>query len=198
MRIMNLDNCINEVEIVFQHLYDNSYDNQFDSYIINNEEYILLTSEVINILHYNLLNVREKNNFKNINSLLEQIINNGRRIDAHIFSILLDIKDYIELEMLNKECNLNRYINFQDINNFKNNYLEINKECMYFDGFKNNQNNFDNILSMIKIINRLKIFGINYDLNKITFNTKEDNTENIRNELLYLGLKDLKNIRFYM
>lgn len=198
MRIINLDNCINEVEIVFQHLYDNSYDNQFDSYIINNEEYILLTSEVINILHYNLLNVEEKNNLENIKSLLEQIINNGRRIDAHIFSRLLDIKDYIELEMLNKECNLNRYINFQDINNFKNNYLEINKECMYFDGFKNNQNNFDNILSMIKIINRLKIFGINYDLNKITFNTKEDNTENIRNELLYLGLKDLKNIRFYM
>lgn len=198
MRITNLDNCINEVEIVFQHLYDNSYDNQFDSYIINNEEYILLTSDVINILHYNLLNVEEKNNLENIKSLLEQIINNGRRIDAHIFSRLLDIKDYIELEMLNKECNLNRYINFQDINNFKDNYLEINKECMYFDGFKNNQNNFDNILSMIKIINRLKIFGINYDLNKITFNTKEDNTENIRNDLLYLGLKDLKNIRFYM
>lgn len=197
MRITNLDNCINEVEIVFQHLYDNSYDNQFDSYIINNEEYILLTSDVINILHY-LLNVEEKNNLENIKSLLEQIINKGRRIDAHIFSRLLDIKDYIELEMLNKKCNLNRYINFQDINNFKNNYLEINKECMYFDGFKNNQNNFDNILSMIKIINRLKIFGINYDLNKITFNTKEDNTENIRNDLLYLGLKDLKNIRFYM
>ena len=198
MRIMNLDNCINEVEIVFQHLYDNSYDNQFDSYIINNEEYILLTSDVINIIHYNLLNVREKDNFKNINSLLEQIINKGRRIDAHIFSRLLDIKDYVELEMLNKEYNLNRFVNFQEINNFKNNYLEINKECMYFDGFKNNQNNFDNILSMIKIINRLKIFGINYDLNKITFNTKEDNTEDIRNDLLYLGLKDLKNIRFYM
>ena len=196
--IRNLENCINEVEIVFQHLYDNSYDNQFDSYIINDEEYILLTSEVVNILHYNLLNVREKNNLENINSLLEQIVEKGHRIDSHIFSKLLDIKDYIKLELLNKECNLNRYINFQDINNFKNNYLEINKECLYFDGFKNNQNNFDNILSMIKIINRLKIFGINYDLNKITFNTKEDNTENIRNDLLYLGLKDLKNIRFYM
>ncbi len=121
-------------------------------------------------------------NMKRINKM----INTAREDD---YSILVELKELFEEYY--KKINFGIRIPYL----IKYNILEVNREFERFKSFCDNQNCYDNMISIIKIFNRLKMNKKDLKLNG-EFNGDETDFEFFENDIKYQILKDLEGIRF--
>ena len=162
---------------------------------IRDEEVILEKDQVIQILEI-LIN---QNNIDTdeIDYILETLRNSGN--SSH------EISTINRLQRLTKEYELDTQFNIKQIkenpifNDIKHKHWCIMNQCSHYDSFKYNQNHFDNLISLLKIVQRLKNENIKIELKDFKYKTEDTNittAENYKNKILEEGLKGFALMKF--
>ena len=162
---------------------------------IRDEKVILEKSQVLQVLEI-LIN-QDNIDTDEIDYILETLGNSAN--SSH------EISTISRLQRLIKEYKLETIFNIKQIkenpifNDIKHKHWCIMNQCDHFDSFKYNQNHFDNLISLLKIVQRLKNENIKIELKDFKYKTEDTNiitAENYKNKILEEGLKGFALMKF--
>lgn len=183
----------NDLEELENHYEENDNYNDIVFLTLNENKFLLEKTECLKVIK----KLMDNDCIKHYDIIMD-IINN---IDYYSHSnyergTLHRMKQHLEqhrLENLYKVSLLECSTTFQRIKH-KNNL--ILQQYKHFMSFNNNQNNYDNMISILKIIGRLKEYDIDIDYSWFNFNSKHDISNTFSEYILYEGLKEFNSMRF--
>ena len=183
----NLDNCINDL-VSF---YETGYDKFIVEPICHN---FILKSELIGIVLRKIIS----NNLhdKKIKIITNFLVNTSYR--SNEINYIHRIEDAINERIVYEDYNIEKYLNNNYYYSIRNRFTYIKSELSRFNSFSCNQDNFDNYISVIKIIQRMQTNeNINEKLSK-PFDNNIDNSGDILIDIKNNILNDFEKIRFYI
>ena len=157
---------------------------------INESIYLLLKTELLDTMMF----VIEKEDYKETKRLCTFVRTGLRSPTEH--AILDALKDEIDKFFLNKLYNINQIKTNSLYNEICRKHKIIKGQYNNFNSFKNNQNKFDNMISIIKIVNRLKAQNIEVNTENLIFDSTEDLTDSYNKEFVEQNLKTFRNVIF--
>lgn len=162
---------------------------------IRDEKVILEKSQVLQVLE---ILVNQNNiDIDEINYIIEEL---NKFVNSSY-----EISTLNRIQRLIKEYKLETVFNIKQIkenpifNDIKHKHWCIMNQCNHFDSFKYNQNHFDNLISLLKIVQRLKNENIKIELKDFKYKTEDTNittAENYKNKILEEGLKGFALMKF--
>ena len=136
---------------------------------------------------------KEEQDFELIEFLTSKIYNYS--LTSNEMKYYQKLKKQIEYMKLNKEYNILKYYENKHLQFIINYNKRIKDEYRHINQYINGQNKIDNLLSLIKAIQRLKMDNINIKMN-LNFDSTKDESKNNANALLIEGYESFKNMRF--
>lgn len=187
--LTTIRNKINELEYYYNEF---ETENRLIKCKINNKTYLLEKKEIISLLK--MLIDDENLNINSIKFFIEKLkVKGGSSYEMSTINLL---KNEVESYSLNSMYNISIIKNNNNISIVKNNISAIIQQCNHFDCFKNNQDIYDNMISIIKIINRLQNQNISINYKNFVFNSENDNSDNLKNKIMLESIKRFEGIRF--
>ena len=158
---------------------------------LNDEELLVTKRDVYQTLIY--LSQQEELDYEIIENFIKRIYN--LCTTSNEMRNISELKKYVENIKLHKKFDILRYSNKEHLKFIINYNKRIFEEYRHIKQFLNTQNQFDNLLSLIKAIQRLEMQNINIIMD-LNFDSETDETFKNANSLLNEGYKSFKNVIF--
>lgn len=170
------------------------YNNERIEFFENNSKLDSIYATKLEILEtIKYLLTKDKQDFELIELLTSKIHNFS--LTSKEIKYYNKLKKQIEYMKLNKEYNILKYTENKHLQFIMNYNKKIEDEYRHINQYINGQNKFDNLLSLIKAIQRLKMDNINIKMN-LNFDSTKDESNDNANALLIEGYESFKNMRF--
>ena len=189
---MSLELVKEEIRKLNNFYIENDENNFLDRYKFNDKYFILEKSEVTELLEeiFNLEHI----NFNQCKYLINRLEHNS--FDSTELNMIHNIKMMFEDYTLNRVYCISKVKRNKEIKRINNIIRDIYGQCRNFDSFSQNQDKFDNMISIIKITKRIKT-NQNYTIDKnFDFDYEEDNSLESKKKILLEANKLYNGIRF--
>ena len=194
---------MNNIEVLnllikeMKEFYSDEDNDDFFLLKIDNEEWLILKSQGITFLDAILNDIRTILFDKEIDFIkMKKICTCLNRFCSYGYemSVYRRMLERIENILLNNVYNISNIEKY--IQNIQERYTSVINQCNAFDNFKHNQNKFDNMISIIKILQRLESASIKISFNSMFLNTEEDNSDYYKNLIKEEFFKEFSGLRF--